>query len=259
VPNQLGLLLDVREHDDFLGDLRETQAAEIRARRFAQSDSADTPFSEQEGREVADALKELKDSVKAAEASKLQITKPYRDTVKHVNDQYTELLAKPKAAIEVLTRRGLATKRELDRQQAEAERERREELQRREEEAAAQAAEAARKAEADREDAAAQAAAAEARRKAAQAAAASAQRAAGADAKPKQLRGNFASLGSTTTYKWDVFDLDALPDEHKTFNKKSIDAAVKAEKAMAKAQGREFNLQLLPGVRIWPVERGVSR
>jgi colicin import membrane protein len=259
VPEQAALLLDVREHEDFLGDRRDTEAAEIRARRFAQADSADTPFSEQEGREVADALKELKDVVKAADENRLKITEPHRDTVQHVNDQYKELLAKPRAAIEVLTKRGLATKRELDRREVEAERERREDLQRREEEAAAKAAEAARKAEADRKDSAAQEAAAEARRQAAQAAAASAQRSAGADAKPKQLRGSFASLGSVTTYKWDVFDLAALPDEHKIENKKSIDAEVKAEEALAKAQNREFNLHLIPGVRIWSEERGVSR
>lgn len=257
--DQQAPLADIREHEDFLGDRRDLEAIEIRSRRFAQAKSVDEPFTEQEAGDAADAIKALKDVVKAAEDHRLAFTAPFRATASHANDQVAELLAKPKAAIEVLTKRGLATKRERDRREAEAERKRREELQRREEEAAAKAAEAARRAEAESDNAAAAQEAAEARRRAAAAAAATVRREAGEDAKPKQVRGSSASLGSVTDFKWDCYDVAALPDDCTTFNKKVIDAKVKAEKAIAKAQNREFNLKLIPGVRIWPQERGVSR
>jgi hypothetical protein len=255
-------LIDVREDETFLGDERDVKAALIAARRFAQGDNVtpDTPFaSVEEGNEAADAIQSLKQIIKGANDHRLAITEPFRATTELVNGQYKELLSTADTAVGVLTKRALATKRERDRREEEAERKRREELQRREEEAAAKAAETARRAEADPADVAAAREAAEARRRAAEAAAATARRESGQDARPKQLRGSTASLGSVTDYKWDVYDRSALPAEHTVENKKSIEAAVKAEKAMAKAQGREFNLQLIPGVRIWPEERGVSR
>jgi pyruvate/2-oxoglutarate dehydrogenase complex dihydrolipoamide acyltransferase (E2) component len=254
-------LIDVREDETFLGDERDVKAALVSSRRFAQGDDVtpDTPFATvEEANEAADAIKGLKVVIGAANEHRLEITAPYRVTTELVNGQYKELLSTADTAVGVLTKRGLATKRREEEKAREEERRRREELQKREEEAAEKAAKAARAAEDRPDDAAAQKAAAEAHRHAATAAVATQQRQ-GEDAKPKQLRGAFASLGSTTTYKWDVFDLEALPDKHKTFNKKTIDAAVKGEKAMAKAEGREFNLQLIPGVRIWTEERGVSR
>lgn len=255
-------LIDVREDETFLGDERDVKAALVASRRFAQGENVtpETPFaSVEEANEAADAIQGLKLVINGANEHRLSITAPFRAATELVNGQYKELLSTADTAVGVLTKRALATKRERDRREAEAERERREQLQRREEEAAAKAAETARKAEADPTDPAAAQEAAEARRRAASAAAATARREAGQDAKPKQLRGSFASLGSVTDYKWDVFDRSALPAEHTIENKKSIEAAVKAEKAIAKAQGREFNLQLIPGVRIWPEERGASR
>ena len=167
---QSQLLADIREHEDFLGDSRDVQAAEIRSRRFAQAESADEPFpTPEEGNEAADALKELKDAVKAAEANKLNFTAPYRLTTKHANEQCTELLSQPKAAIEVLTKRALATKRAEEARVAAQERERKEGLERRAEEAAQKAQEAAEEAEEEPANAGAQQKAAEANQTAAQA------------------------------------------------------------------------------------------
>jgi flagellar biosynthesis GTPase FlhF len=250
VSDQPAPLLNVKEHEDFLGDKRDVEAAEIYARRFAQAETADEP---------ADALMSLKDVVKAAEAHKLAITQPHRDTTKHVNDEYKELVAKPKAAIEVLTKRALATKRVEEVRVAEQERERKEELERLAEEEAERAQKAAEEAEAKPDDVEAQRKAAEANRSAGEATVKASDPKAGALAKPKQLRGSLASLGGAVTYKWDVVDLEALPDSLKTFDKKAIDEKVRVEKAVAKAEGRDFNLQLIDGVRIWTEERGVSR
>jgi colicin import membrane protein len=252
-------LLDIREQEDFKNDERDVKAALIAARRFAQETDASKPFaSDPEAEDAADAIKAMKRLRTLAEDHRKEILAPHEETKRHVNGHYKELLSPVNAAIDVLTKRGLAFKRERERKEAEEERRRREALQKQEEEAAQKAQEAAEKAEAEPENPDAQKEAGEAHRIAANAAMATQQRQ-GEDAKPKQIRGAFGSLGSVTDYKWEVVDLAALPDEHTTFNKKTIDAAVKGEKAMAKAQGREFNLRLIPGVRIWPEERGVSR
>jgi hypothetical protein len=260
VSDQPSLLLNVKEHEDFLGDKRDVEAAEIYARRFAQAKSADQPFASlEEANEAADALMSLKDVVKAAEEHRLEITAHYRATTSHVNEEYGELESKPKAAIEVLTKRALATKRAEEARVAAQERERKEELNRLAEAEAERAQKAAEDAEASPDDPAVQQRAAETNQSAGQAALKASGPNAGALAKPKQLRGAVASLGSAVSYQWDVFDLDALPDSLKTFDKKAIDEEVRTEKAVAKAEGRDFNLQLIDGVRIWPVERGVSR
>lgn len=252
------VLLDVRQEDQFQDDSRDVQAALIYARRFASQDPS-APFAhEQEAKDAADAIRGLKIVRDAAVDHRKEIARQYWQTAAAVKAEYDELLAQPLAAIDALTKRALATKRQLEERHREEARRRREELQRSEEAAAAKAAKAARKAEAYPEDPEAQKKAADAHRSAADAAMAT-QQLQGEDAKPKQLRGSFASLGSSTIYRWEVVDLKTLADEHKTFNTKTIDAAIKGEKAMAKAQGREFNLQLLAGVRIWPEERGISR
>ncbi len=253
-------LIDVRKHELFLDDARDAEAALVRARRFAKDGAGpNDPFaSAEEANDAADALKGLKLIRDAAEEHRKDIARPFLTTQRAIKAEYDELFAQPNAAIKVLEQRGLATLRKQKAEQQEAERLRREALQKQEEDAAAKAAEAARQAEDEPEDAEAQKQAADAHRIAANAAIATQQRQ-GEDAKPKQLRGSFASFGGATTYKWAVYDVAALPDEHTTFNRKTIDAAVRGEKAMAKAQGREFNLHLIPGVRIWPVERGVSR
>lgn len=259
--HQSDVLLQVKEHEDFLADSRDVQATLINARRFAKDvKDADQPFADhKEAGEAADQLKAMKLVVDNAEAHRKAIKDPYWQTGKAIDAEFKELLAQLRPAIEVLTKRGLAFKRQQDRIADEEEKRRREELRKREEEAVEKAQKAAERAAAETESAEAQQAAARARQVAAQATAATARRESGTDARPKQVRGGWASLSAVTDYKWDCFDVAALPDKCKTFDKKVIDALVKSEKALAKAEGREFNLQLIPGVRIWPKERGVSR
>lgn len=257
---QVKPLLDIRQHPTFLDDARDVEASLIGARRFARDggDPSEPFASEQEGREVADQIASLKIVREAAEEHRKAIARPYRLTDKAIKAEYDELLAQTNAAIDVLTSRGLATKRQIEARRREEEERRREDLRQREEAAARKAAAAAEKADADPTDSAAVEEAVAARDNWEKLGSQLEARERG-EIKPQAVRGDFASLGSTVTYKWDMVDLGALPDDHKTFNKKTIDAAVKGERAMAKAQGRDFNLQLIPGVRIWPVERGVSR
>jgi len=259
-PDQAEPLLDVRQHETFLDDARDVEAVLIGARRFARDGGDPTePFaSEQEGREAADQIKGLKIVREAAEEHRKAIARPYRATNEAIKAEYDELLAQPNAAIDVLTSRALATTQQIEARRRDEEERRREDLRKREEAAARKAVEAAERADADPTDSVAVKEAVDARNNWEKVGSQLEARKRG-EIRPQAVHGEFASLGSTITYKWDVHDLDALPDEHKTFNKKTIDAAVKGERAMAKAQGREFNLQLIPGVRIWPVERGVSR
>jgi hypothetical protein len=253
--------LVVREHPVFLDDKRDVEAALIGARRFARDSTADpsAPFAtEQEAKDAADMVRDMKIILGAAEDHRKEIARPFLDMQRAIKADYDELLAQPKAAIQVLTKRALATKKLIERRRQEEEEQRREALRKREEEAAVKAAEAAARAEADPTDASVVAEAVQARENWAKVASIREARERG-EVKPQPLRGEVATLSATVTYKWDVFDLEAVPREHLTFNKKSIDAAVKAERSLAKAQNREFNLQLIDGVRIWPVEGGMSR
>lgn len=246
-------LLDVRENEGFQGDERDVAAALIYARPYAQAESFKT---RQEANGAADAIKGLKDTVKAADERRKEIGAPYLATTKHINAQYTELLAQANAAIDVLTKKGLAFARAEREEAARKQREEQERIDREAEKKAEEAQAAAELANEEPESSEAQQLAAEAHREAAAAAVATPHRSV---TPPKQLRGDFASLGSRTEYRHEVVDPALVPAEHMTVNEKSVKAAIRAEKAVARAQNRDFNLQLIPGVRIWPEESGVSR
>lgn len=246
-------LVNPRELPTFLADERDVKAALIYARPFAKEE----PIKDRgEAGQVSDAIKALKDSLKAIDARRLEATKPYRATVDAFNSEYFELGSPSRAAIKALERRALNFANE-ERAQIAAHRKAEEERVNEEAEAkAADAQAAAELAEAEPENPEAQQLAGEAHQQAAAAAVATPPPPVDP---PKQLRGDFSSLGSLVNYKHEVVDFSQLPEEHKAPNDKTLKAAIKGEKAMAKAQGREFNLQLIPGVRIWPVESGVSR
>lgn len=246
-------LIKVREEETFLGDERDVKAALVHARRFAQEPG---PFKDRgEAGGASNAIKALKNVKADADKNRLDTTAPFRLTTKAVNDEYSELMNPVNAAIQALESRAIATRKQEDREAAEARKAEQDRLDREAEEAAAKAAETARAAEDSPEDADAQRAAGEAHRAAAEAAVATPK----PQTAPKQLRGDFSSFGTVTDYEFEVTDKDSLPAEHTMANEKSIKAAIKGEKAMAKAQEREFNLKLIPGVRIWPKDRGVSR
>ena len=119
----------------------------------------------------------------------------------------------------------------------------------------AETAEAARLAHAEPDNAEAQELAVEAFNEAANAATATAPP---PPPPPKNLRGGYSTLGSYVKWKFEVVAPSAVPPEHLMPNEKSIGAAVQAEAQLAKAQGREFKLEI-PGVRIYSDEIAVSR
>jgi hypothetical protein len=249
---QVKPLLDVKQDEQFLADERDVKAALIYARPFGKAEPCK---NRQEANQIADAVKGLKDAKKAAETHKLEVTKPYRLTTEAVNTEYKELLSTLDAAVTGLTNKALAFDRAEKKRIAEERKAEEDRLAKEAEEKAEAAQKAAEAANAKPQSAEAQQQAAEAHREAAEAAVATPP----PRVEPKGLRGDFARLSPVTDYDHEVVDFAALPEDHKQPNEKSLKAAVKAEKAMAKAQGREFNLQLIPGVRIWPVDRGVSR
>lgn len=251
--DQVQPLVNPRELDSFLGDERDVKAALVYARPFAKAE----PIKDRgEAGQVSDAIKGLKDSLKAADKHRLEATEPYRVTTEAINAEYGELKTTTSAAIKALEGRALSfakaeRKRIADESRAEQER-----IDREAEAAAADAQAAAELAEAEPENPEAQKLAGEAHQDAVAAAVVAPPPPVDP---PKHLRGDFSSLGSAVTYKHQVTDFSQLPEEHKAPNDRTLKAAIKGEKAMAKAQGREFNLQLIPGVRIWPEESGVSR
>lgn len=252
MPDQTEPLIDVREDQRFLGAQRDLEAALIYARPFGQSEE----FKDRaEANAGADALKGLKDKVKAADDIRKEIKAPYKATGDHIDRECKELLSRPKAAIEALNAKGVRFVQRERRRQEEERKAEEERLAKEAEAKAEAAAEAARKAEAEAQNAEAQRAAAEAHKAAAVAAVAKPTE----KKHPKQLRGDVATFGTSSALRWEVTDLSKVPAEHLTYNKKSIDAAVNAEKALAKAQNRDVNLQFLPGVTIWVDETGVSR
>jgi hypothetical protein len=252
VSNQVEPLIDVREDEQFLGDKRDVEAALIYARRFGQSPDYKNRGEANAG---ADALKGLKDVKKAADEGRKKVKAPYEQTGKHIDGHYKEALSPVDAAIAALDAKGVRFLQRERQEREDEEKVERNRLAKEAEEKAAAAAEAARKAEAEQQNSEAQRAAAKAHNEAAAAAVAEPVQ----KKHPKQLRGDIAAFGTSTTLDWEVTDLSKVPAEHLTFNKKSIDAAVKAEKALAKAQDRDVNLQCIPGVRVWFEETGVSR
>jgi hypothetical protein len=235
-------LINVKTEEAFLSDERDIKAALIHVRRFSGTDPIK---SWEEAGEVADAIKDLRLVVNAAEDQRKATNAPYEATRDHVNGHYKELLTQPNSAIAALKKKAVDFK---------AAKEAEERLDREAEDRAAEAQKAA--------ELAAKEASEEAKRKAAEAHAAAAQAAtatAAPPSPPKQVRGSFGAIGTRTDYTFAVSDATAVPSEFLMVNEKAIKAAIKGERAMAKAKERSFNLELIPGVTITPKEIEVSR
>lgn len=245
-------LIEVKREEAFLLDERDVKAALIHVRRFSGTEPIKTW---EEAREVADAIKDLRLVVNAAEDRRKATNAPYEATTRHVNAHYKELLAQPEAAIARLKEKAVAFKKAEEQRERERQRKAQEELDRKAEEAAAEAQAAAEKAAEEPSSQEAKQAAGEAHAAAAQAATATAAPA----SPPKQVRGNFGAVGTRTEYRFTVTDPSSLPSEFLTVNEKAVKAAIKGERGMAKAQERPFNLELIPGVMITPEEVPVSR
>lgn len=248
---ETGVLVDIREDETFLDDKRNVEAAEIHARRFAEGPIED---DRQHG-EVADAIKGLSVAGKVADEHRKAKNKPLEDQIKHHNSHYGELLSTPRSAISALKDKALAFQRAKAQRLRDEERKEQEQLDREAEDKAAEAQAAAELLKENPADADARELVNDTKAEAAQAATATATR---RDA-PTQARGDFASLGSRTTYRHEVTDFSELPDDGKQVNDRWIKARIKAESDSAKAQKRPFNLQCIPGVTITPVESGVIR
>jgi hypothetical protein len=242
---------DVRALESFQKDERDIKAALIHARRFAKAE----PFADrEEAGEAADAIKVLSKARKAADEHRLASTETWRANTAVVNAQYKELDSTAGAAEGALKRKGVSfakAEREAEEQKRREEQER---LDREAEQKAADSAEAARLAEAEPDNPEAQELAAETFDEAAKAATVTAP----VTAAPKNLRGGYGSLGSYVKWKCEVTDAAAIPAEHMIPNLKSLQAAVDAESKLAKAQDREFKLEI-PGLRIYPEDVAVSR
>jgi septal ring factor EnvC (AmiA/AmiB activator) len=244
-------LIELKQEDSFLQDERDVKAALIHVRRFAKPEPI---RSWDEAGEIADAIKDLRLVIDSVEEHRKATNAPYEATTKTVNAHYKEMLAQPKAAVNRLKGKAGDFKREQDRLERERQRKEQERLGREAEQRAEEAQAAAERA-AEQSSEEAKREAAEAHARAAQAATATAAPA----NPPKQVRGSFGAIGSRIDYEHTVADSSALPREYLTVNDKAIKAAIKGERAMAKAQERPFNLDLIPGVTITPVERDVSR
>jgi hypothetical protein len=143
-------LIDVRAKERFRRAQRDLEAALIYARPFGQSEE----FKDRaEANAAADALKGLKDHVKAAEETRKELKAPYKATGDHIDREYRELLSRPKAAIEALSGKGIRFVQRERRQQEEERKAEEERLAVEAEAKAEAAAEAARKAEADPQNA----------------------------------------------------------------------------------------------------------
>jgi hypothetical protein len=245
-------LLEVKQNATFLTDERDVKAALVYVRKFAGADPIKTW---EEAGDVADAIKDLRLVIEATEEHRKATKAPYIETGRHIDGHYKELLAQPNAAIGRLKQKAAAFKRAEEEREREQRRKEQERLDREAEEAAEAAQKAAEKVAGDPTDQEARQAAADAHSAAANAAVATA----APVNPPKQVRGGFGAIGTRTDYRHEVTDLSALPAEHLTANDKSIKAAIQGERALAKAQERPFNLELIPGVRITAEEVAVSR
>ncbi len=245
-------LLDVKQDEAFLVDERDLKAALVHVRRFATTDRISTW---EEAGEVADAIKDLRIVISAAEEHRKSTNGPYEATKAHVNSHYKELLAQPEAAVAKLKERVAVFKKAEEEAEQKRRREAQERLDREAEERAAAAQAAAERAAGEPTSQEARQAAADAHTEAARAATAKV----APVEQPKQVRGNFGALGTRTDYRFSVTDRNAVPSEFLTVNEKAVKVAIKGERAMAKAQERPFNLELIPGVTITPEEVPVSR
>lgn len=237
------LLINVLEDDRFLDNKRDLEAAEIYARDYVKDEPIE---GEEEAGKVADAISDLMTALDRAEEDRRATTQAWWDSKKHVDSNYKELEKKPEAALAFLKRRALAFKQARERRIAREQREAQEKLDR-EAEAKAEEAQAAAELAAEEPDNP------EARQLHAQAhheAAAAAVATAPTPPPPRQVRGSFGKLGARAVYRHTVTDVTALPPECITWNDKAIKALIKGEAALAKAQERPFNLDLIPGVVI---------
>jgi hypothetical protein len=244
-------LIDVKQEDSFLTDERDVKAALIHVRRFA---SQEPITSWEQAGEVADAIKDLRLIISAAEERRKTTNAPYEATARQNNAHYKELLAQPNAAVTRLKEKAATFKEAEAERERQHQREAQERLDREAEERAAEAQAAAERAAREPSQEAKQAAA-EAHAEAARAATAIS----APIESPKQVRGSFGAVGTRTDYRFVVTDASAIPPEFLTVNEKALKAAIKGERAMAKAQERPFNLELIPGVTITPKEIPVSR
>jgi hypothetical protein len=252
VPSQVEPLVNVKELETFREDQGAVERALAHARRFASKE----PFKDRkEAGEAADAIKALGNVRRDAEERKLGITAEWRASTNAVNTEYKELLSLIGAAEQALKQKGLAFKKAEEARVVEQRRQEQARLDR-EAEAAAKEAQAAAEVAADDDDPELQQLAEDTRREAAAAAVATPPP---PMAPPKQVRGGFASLGSRTIYKHEIVDGALVPARNKVVSDASIKADIAAEKAAAKAENRAFNLELIPGVRIYSEEIPVSR
>jgi hypothetical protein len=252
LPEGIKPLIDVREEESFLTDERDLKAALIHVRRFA----TPTPVASwEEAGEIADAIKDLRLVISAAEQRRKATNAPYEATVGQVNAHYKELLAQPNAAVAKLKEKAAAFKEAEEERERERRRKAQEKLDREAETAAAEAQAAAERAAQEPSDQEARQASADAHAEAARAATATVP----SVESPKQVRGTFGTVGTRTDYQFVVTDSSSVPAEFLTVNEKAVKAAIKGERAMAKAQERSFNLELIPGVTITPEKVQVSR
>jgi len=252
LPNKAEPLIDVREADSFAAAKRDVEAALIHARPYAKTEEIQ---SWEEAKGIADEVKCLRIAIDVAEEARKELNAPYEATVKHNNAHFKELLKQAEAAVGTLKPRVAKFKAAKEAEERERRRKEQERLDR---EAEARAAEAQKAAE----QVAQEPTSPEARQEAADAHMAAAKAATATAAPvnpPKQVRGNFGGIGTRTEYDITVTDPKALTREFLMFNEKAAKAAVKGERAMAKAQERDFNLDLIPGVTITPREVPVSR
>lgn len=227
-----------------------------RALAAAEPLAKDEPFqTREEAGRASDAVRELGLAIKACDEARLSLTLPYRDTTKAINGPFNELMAQPKAAEAAIKNKGHAWNKARQAEAQEKARQEAERQQKEQEDAIADAQAARELVEEDPEDPEAQKLADEARQRAAAAAAAPAP--AARTEEHRRVRGNVGAIGSRIQYKWEVEDkavVIAEAPELVDVVAPSVKGRIDAEKATAKEQGRAFNLDLIPGIRIWADE-----
>lgn len=245
-------------------DVRELQSFQLDQEAIHKALAAALPFTKEgtfknrdEAGAASDAIKALRQARTDAEKQKLTTTAEWRASTDHVNGNYNELLNPVKAAEDALKRKGLAWKKEEEAKERERVRQEEEKRQKEAEAKAQEALEAAELAAEEADNPEAQELADETRQEAAAAAVAAAPSA--PREAPKAVRGAFSSLHGRTDWRFEVTAPAEVPDIYKTIDPTSVKAAIDIEVAAAKAERREVNVDLIPGVRVFPHESGVSR
>lgn len=244
--------IDVRQEDGFKTDAEKLRAAMAHGDRFSKAGKIDT---REEANELADAIKGIRVAVKDVHEHRLERTAQLRADTTAINVHYNELAAQAEAAEEALKDMGIQWKQREERRVQEEARAEQARIQAEAEAKAAEAAEAAAAAAEDPDDAEMAEYAQEARTEAA----------AAAEAPPAppppvpNARGSFGSLSGRKEYSWEVSAEGEIPAEYMTVDAPRVKGAIASERKAAKEQGRPFNLELIPGIRIWERETGVSR